>query len=48
MLQKLTIKNLAIVKNMEIEFSKELNILTGETGSGKSIIVNAIDLFMGA
>ena len=44
MLKKLKIKNLAIIDLMNLEFSNGLNILTGETGSGKSIIVNAIDL----
>jgi len=48
MLQKLIIKNLAIIDSLEMEFSEGLNIITGETGSGKSIIVNAIDLLMGA
>ena len=48
MLQRLKIKNLAIVEDIEIEFIDGLNIITGETGSGKSIIVNAIDLLMGA
>jgi len=47
MLKKLKIKNLAIIELMKLEFSNGLNILTGETGSGKSIIVNAIDLLMG-
>ena len=48
MLQKIVIKKLAIIENAEIEFSKDLNIITGETGSGKSLIVNAIDLLLGA
>ena len=48
MLQKIIIKKLAIIENAEIEFSKDLNIITGETGSGKSLIVNAIDLLLGA
>ena len=47
MLQKLTIKNLAIIDKIDLEFSEGLNVITGETGSGKSIIVNAIDLLMG-
>ncbi len=47
MLKKLKIKNLAIIDLISLEFSNGLNILTGETGSGKSIIVNAIDLLMG-
>ena len=48
MLQKIIIKNLAIINNAEIAFSDSLNIITGETGSGKSLIVNAIDLLLGA
>ena len=48
MLQKIVIKNLAIIDSAEIHFSNSLNIITGETGSGKSLIVNAIDLLMGA
>ena len=47
MLKKLTIKNLAIIDKIDLEFSEGLNVITGETGSGKSIIVNAIDLLMG-
>tara|TARA_X000001036_G_C20689236_1_gene808833 strand:- start:479 stop:2083 length:1605 start_codon:yes stop_codon:yes gene_type:complete len=48
MLQKIIIKNLAIIDDAEIQLSDSLNIITGETGSGKSLIVNAIDLLMGA
>ena len=48
MLSTLYIKNLAIINNAEIAFSDSLNIITGETGSGKSLIVNAIDLLLGA
>jgi DNA repair protein RecN (Recombination protein N) len=38
MLQKLTIQNYALIDDLEINFDKGLNILTGETGAGKSII----------
>ena len=48
MLQRLIIKNFAIIESADIDFSEGLNIITGETGSGKSLIVNAIDLLMGA
>ena len=48
MLQKIIIKKLAIIENAEIEFSKDLNIISRETGSGKSLIINAIDLLLGA
>ena len=48
MLKKLQINNLAIIDSVSLDFSRGLNIITGETGSGKSIIVNAVDLLMGA
>ena len=38
MLQSLSIKNVALIKNIVIDFDKGLNILLGETGAGKSII----------
>lgn len=47
MLAELHIKNLAIIDELRISFSPGLNILTGETGVGKSIIVNAIQLLLG-
>lgn len=48
MLLELYIKNLAIVKEAKISFTDGINILTGETASGKSIIINAIALLCGA
>ncbi len=48
MIKNLYIKNLALIDELEINFDKGLNILTGETGSGKSIIIGAIDLVFGA
>lgn len=48
MLRELRIKNLAIIDDITIEFGKGLNILTGETGAGKSIIIDALGLAMGA
>jgi DNA repair protein RecN (Recombination protein N) len=48
MLSVLQIKNLAIVDSLQIEFSSGLNVLTGETGAGKSIVLKAIDLLTGA
>ncbi len=48
MLQELRIKNFAIIDELNISFSKGLNILTGETGAGKSIILNAVQLLRGA
>ncbi|MFC1564334.1 DNA repair protein RecN [candidate division KSB1 bacterium] len=47
MLKKLVIQNYAIIDHIEIEFGPGLNILTGETGAGKSIIVGAIGLLLG-
>lgn len=47
MLKKLLINNYAIIESLEIEFSAQLNILTGETGAGKSIIMGALGLILG-
>ncbi len=44
MLSELYIRNLAIVDEIKISFTEGLNILTGETGTGKSIIIGAISL----
>ncbi|QEC68951.1 DNA repair protein RecN [Panacibacter ginsenosidivorans] len=47
MLQKLHIQNYAIIDEIEIDFSKQLNIITGETGAGKSILMGALNLILG-
>lgn len=47
MLRKLSIQNYTIIEELEIDFSPHLNILTGETGAGKSIIVGALGLILG-
>src|ERR1700743_199831 len=47
MLQKLVINNYALIDNLEISFGEGLNILTGETGAGKSIILGALSLILG-
>lgn len=47
MLQKLTVKNYAIIDHIEIDFSEQLNIITGETGAGKSILLGALSLVLG-
>jgi len=47
MLQRLTISNYALIDDLEISFDKGLNILTGETGAGKSIILGALSLILG-
>ncbi|ERT56708.1 DNA repair protein RecN [Peptoniphilus sp. BV3C26] len=47
MLIELKIENFAIIKNLTIEWGSGLNILTGETGSGKSIIIDALGMVLG-
>src|SRR3978361_2262896 len=47
MLQRLSINNYALIDNLEIGFAARLNILTGETGAGKSIILGALSLILG-
>ncbi|MGF0095880.1 DNA repair protein RecN [Peptoniphilus sp. SGI.035] len=47
MLLELNIENFAIIENMKIEFETGLNVLTGETGSGKSIIIDSLGLVLG-
>ena len=48
MLESLTIRNYAIIDEMTVRFSPGLNIITGETGAGKSIVVDALELLLGA
>ena len=48
MLQKLTIKNIALIDSVEIPFSKGLNVLSGETGAGKSVIIDSLNVVLGA
>ncbi|MDP7417225.1 MAG: AAA family ATPase, partial [Desulfobacterales bacterium] len=48
MLQELSIRNFAIIDDLHIHFSKGLTILTGETGAGKSIIIDAVNLLLGS
>ena len=47
MLKKLFIQNYAIIDEIEIDFSAKLNIITGETGAGKSILMGALSLILG-
>ena len=47
MLQKLHIQNYAIIEELNINFSGQLNIITGETGAGKSILIGALNLILG-
>jgi len=48
MLNKIYIKNYILIDELELELSNGLNIITGETGAGKSILINAIDIAFGA
>lgn len=48
MLQKLIIKNIALIDCAEISFSKGLNVLSGETGAGKSVIIESLNFVLGA
>ena len=47
MLRSLHVKNLALIDEAEVEFGEGLNILSGETGAGKSIIIGSINLALG-
>lgn len=47
MLLSLTIHHIAVIRSVQIEFDNGLNILTGETGAGKSIIIDAINMLLG-
>ncbi|TKB95161.1 DNA repair protein RecN [Pedobacter cryophilus] len=47
MLSRLLIKNYALIDNLDIAFDKDLNVITGETGAGKSIVLGALGLILG-
>ena len=47
MLKRLTVSNLAVVEKAEAEFCPGLNVITGETGAGKSVLMGALDLVLG-
>ena len=47
MLRKIVVQNYILIDKLELEFSNKLNIITGETGSGKSILIGAIDVVFG-
>lgn len=47
MLYSLTVKNIALIKEVTLEFGKGLNVLSGETGAGKSIIIDSLDFVLG-
>lgn len=48
MLEQLTVRNFAIIDHVQVDFTAGLNVLTGETGAGKSILVGALSLLRGA
>ena len=48
MLEKLTVKNFALIDDAQISFSEGLNVMSGETGSGKSVIIEALNFVLGA
>ncbi len=48
MLSKIFIKNYILIDELELDFAGGLNIITGETGAGKSILINAVDIAFGA
>src|SRR6185436_10208172 len=48
MLRFLRIRNLAVIESVDVEFEPGFNVLTGETGAGKSIVVEAVGLLLGA
>ena len=48
MLQKLSIKNIALIESVEIPFTSGLNVLSGETGAGKSVIIESLNFVLGA
>ena len=47
MLKTLTVWNFALLEHVQIEFDKGLNILTGETGAGKSILIDSLGAILG-
>lgn len=48
MLERISIKNYAIIDNLSIDFNKGLSVFTGETGAGKSVLIGALGLLLGA
>ena len=47
MLEEIYIENLAVIEKASIEFTDDLNVFTGETGAGKSILINGINAILG-
>lgn len=48
MLVSMTVRNIALIEQLQIEFQKGMQVLSGETGAGKSIIVDSINLVLGS
>ena len=48
MLSRLTIKNIALIESADVEFGRGLNVLSGETGAGKSVILDSVNFVLGA
>ena len=48
MLREIKVKNFAIIEDIEVKFNKNMTVLTGQTGAGKSLIIDAIGLVLGA
>ena len=48
MLSRLVIKNVALIEHAEIAFGNGLNVLSGETGAGKSVILDSVNFVLGA
>ena len=47
MLRELHIKNVAVIEEVRVEFKRGFNVLTGETGAGKSILIDSINMALG-
>ena len=48
MITHISIRNFATIENIEVDFEDGLNIITGETGSGKSVVIEAVSLALGS